>query len=115
MTNSYEDHEKFMEESLEKQKQFIKARGASFVFYNSFIEALEDVGDKDFRACIMALADYGLHGKKGEYKGVVKMYMTQAIPQIDANERKKLIARQNGMNGGAPEGNQNAKKQPKTT
>ena len=110
-----DSYEQFAEESRKNQEQFIKERGASFIFYNSFIEALEDMNDIDFRACITALADYGLHGKKGEYKGVVKMYMTQAIPQIDANERKKLIARQNGMGGGAPEGNQNARKQPKTT
>ena len=108
-------YDEFAEENGRRQEQFIKERGASFVFYASFIEALEDLNDKQFRECILALADYGLHGKKGEYKGIVKMYMTQAIPQIDANERKKLIARQNGMNGGAPDGNQNARKQPKTT
>jgi hypothetical protein len=110
--NSYDE---FIEETRKKQERFIKERGASFVFYNSFVEALEDMSDADFRACIMALSDYGLHSKKGEYKGVVKMYMIQAIPQLDANERKRLIAKQNGKNGGAPEGNQNARKQPKTT
>ena len=113
--NPEDSYDQFIEESRKKQEQFVKERGASFVFYNSFIEALEDMSDADFRACIMALSDYGLHRKKGEYKGIVKMYMTQAIPQLDANERKKLIARQNGKNGGAPEGNQNARKQPKIT
>jgi hypothetical protein len=110
--NAYEE---FLEETRKKQEQFIKERGASFVFYHSFVEALEDLNDKDFRTCIMALIDYGLFGKKGEYKGIVKMYMSQAIPQIDANERRRHTAMENGKNGGAPPGNQNARKQPKTT
>jgi hypothetical protein len=107
---SESSYEEFAEGSRKKQEQFIKAHGASFVFYNSFIEALEDMDDADFRACIMALADYGLHGRKGEYKGIVKMYMTQAIPQINTNERKKQIARENGKNGGTPKDNRNARK-----
>ena len=110
-----DSYEEYVEETRKKQEQYIKERGASFVFYNSFIEALEDMNDKDFRACILALTNYGLNREKGDYKGVVKMYMTQAIPQLDANERKKEIARINGKFGGAPPNNQNAKKQPKTT
>jgi hypothetical protein len=105
--NSYEE---FLEDTRKKQEEFIKERGASFVFYESFIEALEDMSDKEFRACILALTNYGLHKKSEEYKGIVKMYMTQAKPQLDANERKKIKARTNGMQGGAPLGNQNARK-----
>jgi len=108
-------YEEFEKETERKQAQYIKERGASFIFYNSFIEALEDMNDKDFRACILALTNYGLNREKDEYKGVVKMYMTQAIPQLDANERRKETARINGKKGGAPQKNENAKKQPKTT
>jgi hypothetical protein len=108
-------YEEFLEETRKKQERYIKDRGASFVFYHSFIEALGDMNDKQFRECILALCDYGLYQKKGEYKGLVKMYMIQAMPQLDANERNKLIARQNGLKGGAPEGNQNARKTTKTT
>ena len=113
--NSEKSYDDFYEENEQRQEQYIKERGESFVFYHSFIEALEDLNDKDFRACIKALTDYGLYKKTGEYKGVVKMYMTHIKPQINANEYKRLIARQNGLKGGAPVGNQNAKKQPKTT
>jgi len=108
--NPENGYEEFLEETHKRQEQYIKERGASFIFYHSFIEALEDMEDKQFRDCILALTDYGLYQKKGEYKGVVKMYMTQAIPQLDASERKKQIARENGKNGGAPPGNQNAKR-----
>jgi hypothetical protein len=109
-TNPEDSWEEYVEEGRKKQEQFIKERGASFVFYHSFIEALEDMDDKNFRTCILALTDYGLYRKEGEYKGIVKMYMTQAKPQLDANERKKITARINGEKGGAPLGNQNARK-----
>jgi hypothetical protein len=99
-----------LEETRKKQAEYIKKRGASFVFYESFLGALEDLDDKQFRECIVALCNYGLYQKKGDYKGVIKMYMSATIPQIDANELKRITARLNGMNGGAPNGNQNAKK-----
>jgi hypothetical protein len=105
-----DSYEQFLEETRKKQEQYIKNRGASFVFYHSFIEALEDMNDKEFRECILALCNYGLYQKKGEYKGMVKMYMTQAIPQLDYNKRRKLTNILNGQKGGAPLGNQNAKK-----
>jgi len=108
--NPEDGYAEFVEESRKKQEQYIKERGASFVFYHSFIEALEDMDDKQFRACILALTNYGLYQKKEEYKQPVKMYMAQAIPQIDANEGKRKRARENGQKGGAPEGNQNARK-----
>ena len=103
-------YEQFLEETRKKQEEYIKKRGPSFVFYHSYIEALEDMDDKQFRECILALCNYGLYQNRGEYKGMVKMYMAQAIPQIDANERKRITAQINGMNGGAPQGNQNARK-----
>jgi len=103
----YEEHQ---EETRKKQAKYIKDRGASFVFYQSFIEALEDINDNEFRTCIMALTDYGLYQKEEEYKGIAKMFMTMAKPQIDANERRKRIARQNGSHGGAPTGNNNARR-----
>jgi hypothetical protein len=106
-----DNYEEYIEKTQEAQEQFIKKRGPSFVFYHSFIEALEDMNDIDFRACILALTDYALYGKESEYKGIVKMYMTQARPQIDANLKKRI----NGLKGGPPLGNDNARKQPKTT
>jgi hypothetical protein len=105
-----DSYEQFSEENEKKQEEYIKNRGRSFVFYSSFIEALEDLDDKQFRECIIAMCNYGLYQEKKEYKGVVKMFMTQAMPQLDANERKKLTARLNGKSGGAPLRNQNARK-----
>jgi hypothetical protein len=104
-------YEHFLEETMKKQEEYIKNRGASFVFYQSFIEALEDMDDKQFRESILALCNYGLFKQKSDYKGMVKMYMTQAIPQLDSNERRRLTNIINGHKSpGAPKGNQNARK-----
>jgi hypothetical protein len=105
-----DSYEQYLEETRKKQEKYIKERGASFVFYQSFIEALEDLDEKQFRECILALCDYGLFQEKREYKGAVKMFMTMVMPLIDANERKRLTAQLNGKHGGAPTGNHNARK-----
>ena len=98
-----------------QQAEYMTKENPSFVFYHSFYEMIEDLTDKDFAACIRAACKYGLYGKKEEYKGNVKMFMSAVVPQIDANARRRITARLNGLNGGAPNGNQNAVKQPKTT
>jgi hypothetical protein len=103
-TDPQDSYEQFLEDTRKKQEKYIKNRGASFVFYHSFIEALVDMDDKQFRESIIALCDYGLYQIKGEYKGIVKMFMTQAIPQLDTNERKRLTNILNGQKGGRPKG-----------
>jgi phosphoglycolate phosphatase-like HAD superfamily hydrolase len=113
--NPEDSREEFEEDSRNNQEKYIKDRGASMVFYSSFIDALSDLSDKEFRDCITALTNYGFYKIKLEYKGITKMFMAQAIPQIAHNELKRETARNNGKYGGAPKGNQNAKKQPKTT
>jgi hypothetical protein len=103
-----DSYSEYLEETQKKQEQFIKERGDSMIIYHSFIEALEDMSDKEFRDCILALTNYGLYGEEADYKGVVKMYMTQAKPQIDANKRRRKTSRENGLKGGAPLDNNNA-------
>jgi len=100
-----------------KQAEYMTKENPSFIFYHSFYEMIEDLDDKDFVACIKAACQYGLYNKKEEYSGYVKMFMSAVIPQIDANTKRKIKAKLNGLKGGAPKGNKNAKKnkQPKTT
>jgi len=97
-----------------KQAEYMRKVNPSFVMYSSFYEALEDIHGKDFEDHMRALCEYGLYGKKDDYKGSVKMFMTQAGPQLEANERKRITAKINGLRGGPPKGNKNAKKE-KTT
>ena len=100
-----------------QQAEYMAKVNPSFVFYSSFYESLEDMHGETFESHVRALCEYGLYGKTDNYKGSVKMFMTQAIPQLDANQRRRITAKINGLQGGAREGNGNAKKnkQPKTT
>lgn len=83
----------------------------SFVFYRSFMEAIEDLPAEDFKRCVVSLTEYALDDKEPDASGVVKTFFKLAKPQIDANNKRF----ENGCKGGAPLGNQNARKQPKTT
>ena len=70
----------------------------SFVFYRSFYEALKEM-DKNVQAdCLMALAQYALDGDMPGLTPEVRMFMTLAKPQIDANNQKFV----NGSKGGRP-------------
>jgi hypothetical protein len=105
--SAYECH---IAELEAQQAAYMAKENPSFVFYHSFYEMIEDLPDKDFVACIRAACNYGLYGKKEEYKGNVKMFMSAVIPQIDANVKRRIAARLNGMKGGGQKGNKNAQK-----
>ena len=81
----------------------------SFIFYRSFYEAIEDFQPEEFKEAMMALMKYALDGEESEVFGYVKTFYKLVKPQIDANNGRRT----NGQKGGAPAGNQNAKKQSK--
>lgn len=83
----------------------------SMIFYNSFLEAIEDLPAEDFKKATLAILKYGLQSEITEdaQSGIVKIIFSLVKPQIDANTAR----RENGKKGGAPKGNSNAKKQPK--
>lgn len=90
----------------------MKEEITGFVFYKSFYEAvkqLQNVEDK----CIIyqAICDYSFYDIEPTLEGITAIIWTLIKPQIDANIKK----RNDGKKGGAPKGNSNAKKQPKTT
>jgi len=90
--------------------EYEKNERQNFIMYHSFYEALEDIHGEAFEKHMRALCEYGLYKKIGDYKGSVKMFMTQVKPQIDANEKRRIKTKINGKKGGAPEGNDNARK-----
>lgn len=97
----------------------------SFVFYGSYDEAIRMLENPEQRDLLYrAISDFGLRGIYPEDTGdkLVDMALKFVRPLIDANLERKERARENGKFGGAPKGNQNAKKttqnnqnQPKTT
>ena len=78
----------------------------SFVFYRSFYEAIEDLDIETQWLIFKAIVEYGLDGVLPEIDGVAKAVFLMAKPQLDANYRRYA----NGKKGGAPKGNQNARK-----
>jgi len=92
------------------QAEYMAKENPSFIMYHSFYEQLEDIHGKEFEDHIRALCECGLYKKRGDYKGSLKMYMRGVIPQLEANEIRKIKKTLSGLKGGAPKGNQNAKK-----
>ena len=93
----------------------------SFVFYDSFLSAMKHLNDAEFRECVMRIRDYALDGIDEESKySCVNMIMELVKPNLDAARRRYIASVENGKKGaeygklgGAPKGNQNArKKQP---
>ena len=81
----------------------------SFVFYRSFRDAFNAL-DKDVRLRMYeAVIDYGLDLIEPHFEGIEKVLWTLIRPQLEANNKRF----ENGCKGGAPIGNQNARKQPK--
>ena len=93
----------------------------SFVMYDSFLEAMKHLNDAEFRGCVMKIRDYALDGVDEESSSpMVNVIMALAKPNLDSARRRYMASVENGKKGaefgklgGAPKGNQNArKKQP---
>ncbi len=85
------------------------AQRESFVAYRSFEK--KRLPDTQRLKYYDALFAYALRQEVPDFKGDVLLECVWecVTPQIDANQRRYL----NGLKGGAPAGNQNAKKQPR--
>ena len=93
----------------------------SFVMYDSFVEAMKHLNDAEFRECVLKIRDYALEGAEEEsISPMVNIILAMARPNLDAARRRYETSVENGKKGaeygklgGAPKGNQNArKKQP---
>lgn len=79
----------------------------SFIFYKSFYEAIRRQPKKIQADLYNAVCEYVFLGKEPEKDAVLGFFLL-IQPQIDANNKKY----ENGKKGGAPVGNQNARKNP---
>ena len=93
----------------------------SFVFYDSFLSAMKHLSDAEFRECVLKIRDYALEGVDEESSSpMVNVIIAMAKPNLDSAKRRYMASVENGKKGaeygklgGAPKGNQNArKKQP---
>ena len=93
----------------------------SFVFYDSFLEAMKHLNDAEFRECVMRIRDYALENIDEQSDSpMVNIILALVKPNLDSARRRYMASVENGKKGaefgklgGAPKGNQNArKKQP---
>ena len=87
----------------------------SFIFYRSFFEAIEEVEAESQLPIYRAIAMYALDKKEPKLTGWGKVLWRLIKPQIDANWQRfenGCKGGEHGFKGGAPVGNQNARKQP---
>ncbi len=71
----------------------------SFVFYESFYEAIEEIEDEAVQLAIYkAISRYALCGEEPQLKGTPSAIFKLVRPQLDANRKR----RENGKNGGRP-------------
>ena len=90
----------------------------SFVMYDSFVEAMKHLNDAEFRECVLKIRDYALEGVEEESTSpMVNIILAMARPNLDAARRRYETSVVNGKKGaefgklgGAPKGNQNARK-----
>ena len=90
----------------------------SFVFYDSFLSAMKHLNDAEFRECVLKIRDYALEGNEEESESpMVNVIMELAKPNLDSARRRYMASVENGKKGaefgklgGAPKGNQNARK-----
>ena len=90
----------------------------SFVFYDSFLSAMKHLNDAEFRECVLKIRDYALEGVDEESSSpMVNVIMAMAKPNLDSARRRYMASVENGKKGaeygklgGAPKGNQNARK-----
>lgn len=90
----------------------MKERG-SFIFYRSFKESLEDLGDSDKLIMYEAISDYALDRIEPKLTGFPSALFKLIRPQLEANWRKfenGCKGANHGNKGGAPQGNKNATK-----
>jgi len=81
----------------------------SFVFYKSFLDAIECFPDEVQIVLYKAVTGYALNGIEPQLNGAEKGVWALIKPQLDASINRRDLAT-NGKKRGAPMGNQNARK-----
>ena len=92
----------------------------SFVFYDSFYENIRGIKDNDLKLDVLCrIIEYGLYGTPLDVSDIDSIgVLTSVVDGIKGfidrskanRQRANEIRRENGKRGGAPKGNQNARK-----
>lgn len=77
----------------------------SFVFYESFAEALSLVPEDEYAGCVKALLEYAFNGNDIAETQMEKIFMALVRPQLDANKKRRADGEKGkayGSLGGRP-------------
>lgn len=86
----------------------------SFVFYKSFYDAIKQIPEEYQLELYNAILQYSLEGiEPSNLSNIANAMFTLIKPNIDSSQSRYESSVENGKKGGAPIGNQNARKQPK--
>lgn len=87
-----------------------------FVFQPTYYQSIANLPDEERLALYDAICRFGLYGDEPDnLSPIATGYFILMQPTIAASKKRYDAARNNGKKGGAPKGNQNARKQAKTT
>lgn len=98
-----------------------KDNADTFIFYPTFLASIEAIKNEKVQlAMFRAVINYGLYGTLPDFAEIDPMGTLDAafVPiryAIDEAKTKRSKYKEYGKLGGAPKGNKNAEKQPKTT
>ena len=88
--------------------------GNAFLFYDDWWKIIKDYPENTRHQLSEAVIEYGLDGKLPTLEGEAKVafdFIKLAIDRDKENyKQRSAINRKNGLKGGAPKGNKNAKK-----
>ncbi len=80
-----------------------------FVFYRSFYEALKGLPEELRGRVVDGVCSYAFEGVEPSGDPLVQSLFLLMKPNVDASVKRYQSARQNGLKGGAPKENRNAK------
>ncbi len=88
----------------------------TFILRSSWYEAIKLLSSDSKAEILDAFFKFHIDGEIIEFKNnEALMVFNMAKNSLEYNKKKYITAKKNGSQGGAPFGNKNAEKQPKTT
>lgn len=86
-------------------------RQESSVFFTSWLEAIEELDEKDQLAAFKAITKYQAYHEEAEVSGAPKAVFMMAKPIIDSQFQKRMASMENGKKGGRPKTAQSCEEQ----
>ena len=105
-----------MNEENDNKTEIEEEKKCRFPFLEIYYDTLEMLPEDCQLVFIRAVLEYGLHQKRPDFSGEDKrVFLEFAWKYVVRYLDKSWTYRENGLKGGAPIGNKNASKQPKTS